>query len=656
MGYWDEKGQMLKPLEVLTPKEKESERKMSKKEQIAQLKDKVANLPVGPAMQNNLTNNKNDLAAARPKLNLLKTAMDLLNSPLAAFLPGPLGLLSKIKTANDILRVLKNFIPKNPMPKLLSKIGNLFNRGKKLKDKAKDLVDNSNKLKDRYDDVKKKAKNVGNELDKREKAIDDLQKQLDDLAKRKADLQQKLEDKPKKILDELKRQVGDIVDDAEKFKDKVGEETKLKDKLLEELDKLVKEKDEIEQKLEDLKKEADDLGNETDELEKGTNEAKIEVDEAKQKEQQTDDLKKEMEDLKPEEEIKEEVAICEEDLKRILADLTGVKEKQGKLKNKLDRLLEWPKKILGKISDLVGLQEKLKLPVNGIPIADKALAKLDGLLGKAKALGSVVQLLTGKKTKVQTRLESYDKKLENIRENYDEKVANLYQMKTMLVGLIAEKSGLRETLAKGTSNMDELEYKVRDFIDRYNILDVKADCEDNKELEEEIEEVKKGQEEVEPELEELEKELEEADKEEQQLEVETKEVEEEIEKEGELKKEEEELKKEFGTDVKLEPVETKEWAENFEVEREYWEAEFHPDDEVVEGYSGRYFEVSLKNAEKNVQLLFGPGEYFMEKKDFRKKYGKTIGSFVTEALHSMKKTDRDKVKLFVQGQCGHCRA
>lgn len=57
------------------------------------------------------------------------------------------------------------------------------------------------------------------------------------------------------------------------------------------------------------------------------------------------------------------------------------------------------------------------------------------------------------------------------------------------------------------------------------------------------------------------------------------------------------IKEEYGADVELDPVQPKEWAESFEVERPYWEAVFHPDDEVVAGQKGRYFEVKLKDAD-----------------------------------------------------------
>ena len=162
-----------------------------------------------------------------------------------------------------------------------------------------------------------------------------------------------------------------------------------------------------------------------------------------------------------------------------------------------------------------------------------------------------------------------------------------------------------------------------------------------------------GQEETEPELEELDQDLDKAAEAEEQLEQETeaveKEIEEEVKQAEELVQAEEEIKEEFGNEVKLEPVTAEEWAESFEVERPYWEAVFHPDDEVVEGYKGRYFEVRLKDANQNVKLLFGPGEYFKSKSEFRKSYGSTIGSFVTEALHAMKKVDQGKVQLFIQG-------
>ena len=109
------------------------------------------------------------------------------------------------------------------------------------------------------------------------------------------------------------------------------------------------------------------------------------------------------------------------------------------------------------------------------------------------------------------------------------------------------------------------------------------------------------------------------------------------------------MQDDLGEDVKLDPVEPKEWTESFEVKRDYWEAVFHPDDEVVEGYRGRYFQVALKNANKKIKLLFKPGEYCMKKRDFRDSYGAVIGAFVTESLHALRKSEQEGIKLFVQG-------
>ena len=237
---------------------------------------------------------------------------------------------------------------------------------------------------------------------------------------------------------------------------------------------------------------------------------------------------------------------------------------------------------------------------------------------------------------------------------YDAKVGNLDGLKKELIELIAEKSGMKDKLKQAGEKAAALEGVIQDFIKRYHIFDEKSDCISQKELDTKIEESKNEQETTESDVEELDKGIDKATKEEEQVEEKTqavtKEVEEQTKQAEELKQEEETIKKEYGTsDIMLNPVLVKEWAESFEVERPYWNAVFHPDNEVVEGEKGRYFEVQLKDANKNVKLLFGPGEYFISKSDFRKKYGSTIGAFVTEALHTMNKGDQQKIKLFIQG-------
>ena len=41
-------------------------------------------------------------------------------------------------------------------------------------------------------------------------------------------------------------------------------------------------------------------------------------------------------------------------------------------------------------------------------------------------------------------------------------------------------------------------------------------------------------------------------------------------------------------------------------------------------------------------LLFGAGEYFLSRNDFRERYGLTIGTFVSEALLALKKQTAKK--------------
>jgi len=131
LGYFDNQGNILKP--VLEPTFIKDLSKLSKRKQVAALKEKVNNLPVGQEMNDQLNGIKSGLKKGRPKLGLFNKAMGLMNSKLATFLPGPMGLVGKIKTGLDILNTLKQFNPKKLVPGLLSKIGNLFNRGKGLR-------------------------------------------------------------------------------------------------------------------------------------------------------------------------------------------------------------------------------------------------------------------------------------------------------------------------------------------------------------------------------------------------------------------------------------------------------------------------------------------------------------------------------------------
>ncbi len=373
------------------------------------------------------------------------------------------------------------------------------------------------------------------------------------------------------------------------------------------------------------------------------------MEQAKAKEAKLENLQEQMEDLKPEDVLAQELKLCRSDFEQMLADLTGVEQTQGKLRTKLGKLLSKPGRLLDKVKDLKLFQNRLKLGKEGIPVAEKTLSKLEDLSQKATLIGDIAQILTGKETRLQQRVNDIDGKISNARTFYDTRIKDLDQLQNDLLQLVAEKTGLNDKLDQAGSDIAGLENQVNDFLNRYRLFDEETDCLSLEELREKLRDIEQEQQTTEPEIDEALEDLEAAEEEAEQVEEATEALEQEIEEEAEVKEEEKTLQEEYDTDTKLEPVTKEEWSESFQVERPYWDAVFHPDDEVVEGYKGRYFEVRLKDADQAVKLLFGAGEYFLSRNDFRERYGLTVGTFVSEALLALKKTDREKIKVFIQG-------
>lgn len=645
LGYFDKDGNLLKPLESL-PSEAEVE-------QIEQMKEQVSQLPVGPDTKDKIDKINDDLQSARPRVNTLLGLIEGLAPLVATVLPIPAILMANAGRIKDVLSNLLGKKLKFPKVGLFDKIKNLFNKSEKLSEKAQELNDKSKDIQDKYDDLKQEAKDIKKEIDKREDAIKDLKKTIEDIAKKKEELTEKLEDKPQDILEELKKEVAKVVDTAKNAEDKIEEEANEKDKLLERLKELEKRRAELAEQLEKLKEDTAAAEQEEEDLEKNTTEAEQEVKEAEEEDRTLDEMAKEMDNLPTQEKIEGDIVICEEELKALLEKLLPIAEAQKKMNEKMEKIKPWPRRLLDKISNLKIFQNKLKEGKNGVPLAQRMLAKLDGFLNKATALGSIVEILTGKKNQVQGKLENINQKVKDVQTVYDSKIAVLDEVKSDMSVLMTEKASIKENLEKTENDTDATIATIKSFLERFEAFDKKRKCISLKETEEKIEEVKTEQKEVEQEMEALEQELEKVEEQEEKLEKETKAVEQEMEestnKEQELKEEKEAIKKEYGKDMDLKPVTIEEWTEDFEVKREYWDAVFHPDDEVIEGYKGRYFQISLKDADKNVKLLFGPGEYFMAKDKFRDNYGAVIGAFVTEALHSMKKTEQNAIKLFIQG-------
>ncbi|MCP3930280.1 MAG: hypothetical protein GY705_14395 [Bacteroidetes bacterium] len=657
LGYFDEQGNLIKPIDIPEEEKKaiaaKNQPKLSKKQQVEQLKKRVADLPVGQETKDKIDELAQDLEAAKPRAKKLGDFLKKAIPIAAAFIAPQLPLIANLDKITGFLGNLLNWKPKLPKLGLLDKIKGLFDKGKKLKDMADEVLGKSNKLKKKFDGLGEKVKKVQDGIDDRVKNVTGIKDKLADLQKKKDELVAKLEDKPRKILDELNNEVSDVEQQAKDLVNKAEDELKAKDKLLKELEKLEKEKDELLAEKKKLENEVEDLKEAGDTLQKEADEVGKEVEAAKKEDEKLENMTQDLADLPSDEKLQEALTICEEDLKSLLLQIEPVDKARENINERYKKVADKPKKLFDKIKNLKLFQEKLKIPKVDIPIAEKTLKKVDGLMEKATALGAIAELLTGKKTKLQERIEKMDEKFSNIQDTYENRQEKLENLKGDLVNIISQKTGLKDKFEKAAGNLADLEKSYDEFIKRYNVFEEDSKCIDQKELEEKIEELKKEQEEAEPELEELEKETEKLEKEEVELEEETKEVEKEIEEETEqaeeIKQEEEAIKEEFGQDVKLEPVTAEEWTESFEVEREYWDAVFHPDDEVVDGYKGRWFQVRMKDAEKNVKLLFGPGEYYMDKSDFRDHYGSVIGTFVTEALNGMKKAERGSVKLFVQG-------
>lgn len=631
LGYFDDEGKLMKPLDLPSSTGKDIS-KMSKGKQVKALKEQLSQMPFEKVMNDNIAGLQNTLGATQSDLNGLTGAVGQLNSKIGDFVPSLSGLSGHIKSAVGHLGAMKDLGSLFPKPDLFSGIGSLIDLGKGFGDKAKGLMDKANSFKDKLKDLTNKSDKLKDKFDEKKSAIDKLKDELAAISKKKAELQSKLEDKPKKILDQLRNEVPDVVKKANDLLDNVVKEVKDKNSLSEELDKLKKEKEEIENQMKSLEGEKDKISKDFDDLEKKKDEAeKIIEDLIKQKEK-IDKLKEQIENLKPDKELESKISDCETGLQSILKSITGLNKKQENVKSKLGKIISLPSKLTSKPTEIELLRASLELPQNGNPVASNLMAQLDTLLQQTTGINPSLESLKTKGNSLQKKIESFDLAIYQIKALYKNENGNLTAQKSELIELISEKTNIKSALGNGFGKVDELKGTVNNYIERFNLFGTKSDCNDKKDIKDEIDKLNDEFEQTDPQIDDLENE-----------------VREQIQKVEELKLKEKTLKEEFGSDVKLDPVTVEEWSESFEVKRPYWEAVFHPDDEVIEGQKGRYFEVKLKDANKNVKLLFGPGQYCMSKSDFRKKYGSTIGSFVTEALHAMKKGSQEKVKLFIQG-------
>lgn len=655
LGYFDEKAKPAEkssePKKNVAVAKNKKPRRLSRRKQIAQLKERLNQLPVGLTAQDQLLGVSNDLEAARPDQVLLNNFLKDLEPRFTTLAPKPEDVENKLEVDKGRIDELKSFEPKVPNAELSDKIVGLSQKREDLTGRSQELGGQSSTLRDQYDQLINGANEVQNDMEERASAIETMRGALDNLEQRKEELMKILEEKPKKrMLGGIRQQVDELEKEAVDLSQKVEAANRRQQELSEDLDELAATGEEVADQLAELEQEAEDLDGEEQELEKSIEECEAKVQEIKAQEEKMKGLQERLEDLKSGEVLQDRIALCEEYLQSLLENAKGAAEAGSGYQENNAELSAVPTQVVDKLSDLKLYLNKLKLGENEIPVTSKTLGKIDELLDKVSIIASSTEILTNKQKRLQQRIEEFAQDRERVEQLYTSMVADLGNLQQEIVALSTERSDLQRKLEQAGSKVGQVESQVINFLDRYRSFEEKSRCTDK---EQEIEALQAEQAYIEQELRKLEAEFTEVSQQEEKLEVEAVEVEQEIKEHiqlvEELKQEEEVLQKEFGEEVTLDAVTVEEWKEGVEVKRPYWEASLNPDDELVRGYKGKYFEISLKDAEKNAKVLFRPGRYSMDKNTFRTNYGATIGSFVTEALHYVKKDRQETVKLFIQG-------
>lgn len=653
LGYFDEEGNMLKPMKSLSgidPEEEEVDfSQLSKRKQVDYLKEQVNQLAAGAQKRDEIAGLTAGLMAARPRQEELDRSLEGLESRFAALLPQPPGLTDKLEMNEGALRDLQSFKPKNPKHDLAPKIDALLDDKKGLAGQTKDLDEEANSLKKRYDRLRKDFDGLQDELDQRVAASEKMLNQLGELEKRRTELAAKLEDKPKKILEELTQQVTDIDQELTDLSKKIEAEQQEKDKVLEKLDGLIQDEAEVAGQLGQLEDKAGQLARDQALLQEEIEKLQWEAEEIRKEEEKVEGLQEQLAGLKSEDALKERIAICEEELKSHQEKIEGLEEARNRYQAETAEHSKIPSEVMDKVAGLKLSLNKLKLGYEDIPVTDRSMAKIDRLLEKASIISSSAEILTGQQERLQQQIDGFGQNLEKAREQYASLAAHLEELREELGALRAENAGLKGKLDQGVEDVEQANALVNDFLERYRAFEEKTKCPE----EDVAKALQKEQADIERELKSLGTELNDVARYEENLAQETEALDQEIRENTrltqELKQEEEAIQEEYGQEVALEAVPVEEWKEAVKVERPYWEASIIPEDELVRGYKGKYFEISLKDAEKKAKVLFSPGRYYMDNKAFRSNYGATLGSFVNEALLYLKKSDEGQVKLFIQG-------
>ncbi len=477
-----------------------------------------------------------------------------------------------------------------------------------------------------------------------------MQNQLAALAKQKEELAELLEGNPRRIIDELTQKVEDAVNQGDALNNSLDEADKDKNRLLEELDELGDEKKALEQEVADAKRANDALEKEKEDLIAAAAKTQKEMDAAKAAEEALEQTAAALDDLPSESALRNKLREPEEALQRAYEPHGEAVRFVKELDDRLDAIAEAQEKMGDQLRDIRDAQDKAKADD---AVSDRTQDRIDDLEQRIADLENKKNRLADHKDRAVQNIDAANRELKEAENLYDDGGADLDKLRDQIADLDRERSELEDKIDKGDGTIEDLNNETERLLDDYRRFNQKVDRIEPTEVKDAIEDAVGDLESAESKVDELENDLEAINTEQEKLAVDVQSlaeiVVEEVATIKEIVEEQETLQEVLGDDLELEIVKPEQWSEGFSVEREYWEAVFHPDDEIVEGYKGRYFEVRIKDSEKNVKLLFGPGEYYMDKTDFRDSYGPVISAFVTEALYGMRQLERELIQLFVQG-------
>lgn len=626
--------------------------KLSKKEQIAELKNQVAQLPNKEESEQKINTLAQAIEALDPKLNALNEHLKDEEARTPILQTAPSALSNKLGSDEKDIQQLQNFQPQVDRPKLTEILTALTERKEKLENQTDQLTKSGKKLKDDYEKARKNGEALENDFNESKANIDQLRNQIDEIDQKKTELTGKLEDKPRKILEELTQDIAQTSKAAEDFAKDLEKENKNKDQLTDRLENLDQDKNKLEQQLQQLKTDTEKINQAEGKLDNYISATSEAIENIKQEEAKIDKAKQALMELPSSDDLKDAIASCKEELLKLKGVMESMEDSRNSMTNQTNSGEISPNDLLDRLTQLELDISKFKLSEAASPIAAQIDEETQTISKKANTIGSMIEIIANSKKRSSDNLGQFDDSIDRSNRNFENLVSDMDKLEEQVDEISASKSKLMDQLNQAKSIRD-VQVEIDNFKKAFAALEQQTKCDEIQTLKDNIGALKtsldnagQGNQNTQDDLSEVAGQVESLENEFIALRERAKE---ESQRAIKLKEEESALQGEFGDDVKVKPVTTKEWSDNFTVERPYWEASYHPDKEMVEGYRGRYFEVNLKDATKNTTILFPIGKYFMDKKSFRKQYGATIGSFVIEALFHLKNNEAGKVKLFIQG-------